>query len=271
MFRYKIDIEYDGLNFCGWQRQASDDWFFDSGMYDSILENKNQTTIESQKPSVQSIIEKAIERITHKKILVEGAGRTDTGVHASGQAGHFDLSVFIKPIKLMAGINFYCKNFGVVIINIEEVHNSNFHARFSAIERYYEYHIINRQSPLAINSKRAWHISEHLNLESMQEAANLLIGNHNFTSFRAAECQSKNPIRTINNFSFSKLGDKIIADIRAKSFLHNQVRIMIGTISLVGKGKIAPSKILDILEAKDRTKAGPTAPPHGLYLTKVLY
>lgn len=244
-YRYKIGIEYDGSSFHGWQRQ------------DNLR-------------TVQGAIEEAIEKITGQKVLVEGAGRTDTGVHASGQVGHFDLDKQYSPHRLQDGLNSYLREFGAAIFNVEEV-VPPFHARFSALSRTYHYHIINRRAPLALERFRAWHVIAPLDFEAMQRAAQHLIGHHDFSAFRSSACQSNSALKTLTQFDIHRQDDRLTAVIKARSFLHNQVRIMIGTLKMVGEGKWNEDDLLRILSNKDRTRAGATAPPHGLYLVDVGY
>jgi len=260
MAKYKIVIEYNGANFHGWQRQV------------------NPHTTEVLR-TVQGTIEDAIFNITGQHVTVDGAGRTDRGVHATGQVAHFVLEEVAgkknpPPHRLLDALNFYVQGHGASILAVTPV-GEDFHARFSATYRQYEYKIINRRAPLTIDIDRAWQVSQPLDVELMQQAANFLIGYHDFSAFRAAECQSKNPCKTLDVFqlqSFHQGGAQhITATIRSRSFLHNQVRIMMGTLKMVGEGKWRPEDVLMILESRDRKKAGPTAPPFGLYLTMVGY
>lgn len=245
MEKYKIVIEYKGDAFFGWQSQ------------------KNGET-------VQDTIENALTQLTKEISIVEGAGRTDAGVHALGQVGHFILDKEWNPNKLLEGINFYLRNKGVSILSVEKVPNE-FHARFSARLRTYRYDILNRRASSPLLRSKAWHVKTPLNLDSMKEGATFLLGTHDFSSFRAIKCQSKRPIRTLANIRFLKEGDILSTFFESKSFLHNQVRIMIGTLKLVGEGKWNPLRIKTILEEKNRAEAGPTAPPYGLYLTRIDY
>jgi tRNA pseudouridine38-40 synthase len=245
VYRYKIAIEYDGSSFHGWQRQ------------DNLK-------------TVQGCIEKAIEKMTDQKVLVEGAGRTDAGVHATRQIGHFDLTKHYSPHRIQDGLNFYLKEVGVVIFGVEEV-EPPFHARFSATSRTYHYQIVNRRAPLSLDRFRAWHVIVPLDVEVMQNAAKHLIGHHDFSAFRSSECQSNSALKTLTQFDIYKKGDRLTAIIKARSFLHNQVRIMIGTLKMIGESKWDEDDLLRILLSKDRTLAGPTAPPHGLYLVDVGY
>lgn len=243
MPRYKLTIEYDGMSFCGWQRQEN-------------------------APSVQEAIEKAFFKITGRYTLVEGAGRTDKGVHATGQVAHVDLSKKWSPLKLREALNHFLDR--IVIIDVEYAPDS-FHARFTAIERIYHYRMIHRRPPLCLEKHRAWHIKESLNITLMQEAANLFKGFHDFSAFRSSECQARNPCRTIHDVVLKQNQDCIHTVIRAPSFLHNQVRIMVGTLKKIGEEKLSLETIPLALQQKDRTKVGPTAPPYGLYLVSVLY
>lgn len=244
-YRYKVWIEYDGSFFHGWQRQK-------------------------ELVTVQASIEDAVEAIVGHKVLVEGAGRTDTGVHATGQIGHFDLVKHYPAHRLKDALNAYLREKGVVILDVQET-DQRFHARFSAVSRTYNYHIVNRRTPLALDRLRAWHVICKLDVIRMQHAANHLIGSHDFSSFRSADCQSNSALKTLSQFDIRQEGERIIATIKARSFLHNQVRIMMGTLKRVGEGKWGPEDLLRILEAKDRTRAGSTAPAHGLYLVDVGY
>lgn len=249
--RYKIIIEYDGTNYNGWQRQ------------------KNES-------SIQESIEKAIQLFSSETVEVFGSGRTDAGVHALGQVAHFDLTKEYEPCKIVSAINFYLKyktcakakknatTQDITILDCKIV-DENFHARFSAKKRYYKYRILNRQQPSAVDYK-LWHIGKKLDFEKMQEALPFLVGNKDWTSFRDTECQAKSPIKTIDKVNLTKNCDEIIFEIEAKSFLHHMVRNIIGTLVEVGLNKITIEELNEIIEAKDRTKAGPTAPPQGLFL-----
>ncbi|HSQ98076.1 MAG TPA: tRNA pseudouridine(38-40) synthase TruA [Rickettsiales bacterium] len=254
--RYKIIIEYDGTNYSGWQRQK-----------DNF--------------SIQESIEKAIQLFSGETVVVYGCGRTDAGVHALGQVAHFDLTKEYEPSKVVLAINFYLKyntcaksdknavTQDITILDCEIV-DENFHARFSAKKRYYKYRILNRQQPSAIDYKM-WHIGKKLDFEKMQEALPLFIGKKDWTSFRDTECQAKSPIKTIDKVSLTKNGDEIIFEIEAKSFLHHMVRNIVGTLVDVGLNKITVEELNEIIEAKDRTKAGPTASPQGLFFVLVQY
>lgn len=247
--RYKITIEYDGTNTLGWQRQLDG-------------------------PSIQEYLETAICRLDkhQQNIFVQGAGRTDCGVHALAQVAHFDISREIEGWRLRDAINFHLRsqNAPVVVIEAEQVDDS-FNARFSAKGRAYIYRILNRRSPSALNTNRVWWVPVSLDIQKMQQGASYLLGHHDFSSFRASACQAKSPLKTLDKLEICKQGDEIIFCIEAKSFLHHQVRNMVGTLKMVGDGSISPEKIKEILTAKDRKSAGPTAPACGLYLSKVWY
>jgi tRNA pseudouridine38-40 synthase len=249
MPRYKLTLEYDGNRFSGWQRQR-------------------------KQSSVQETIEKAIKAMFRQEVIVEGAGRTDAGVHALGQVAHFDLPQNVDGYRVSDGLNHYLRDSGVVILHTEIVAD-DFHARFSAKGRVYEYRILNRRAPLVIEGNQAWHVIAPLHIEKMRQAAGHLVGHHDFTSFRSAHCQAASPMRTIDKFEImqrpAQAGDYIIAQVESRSFLHNQVRIMMGTIKLVGEGRMDVGDIPKFLENHDRCTTGPTAPPHGLYLKRIAY
>ena len=250
IYRYKIKIEYDGGRFHGWQRQSH--------------------PLKGHLATVQGTLETALLKITGQATLVEGAGRTDTGVHATGQVAHFDLRKPFPPARLVDALNFYVREVGVSILHAEEA-PLTFHARFSATSRTYQYHIINRRSPLALDKYRAWQVITPLNIKLMQEATEELLGHRDFSAFRAAECQGKSPFKTLTLFDIVEKDDKIIATIQARSFLHHQVRIMVGTLKLIGEGKWNKDNLIRIRESRQRKSAGPTAPAHGLYLVDVSY
>ena len=245
MPRYKLTIEYDGSRFSGWQRQR-------------------------RQLSVQESIEKAIKDMLDQQVLVEGAGRTDAGVHALGQVAHVDLPQLIPPYRLCDGLNAFLRNTGIAILRAEQV-LADFHARFSAIGRVYEYRILNRRAPPVLEANHVWHVIGMLDIKKMQAAANHLVGHHDFTSFRATLCQAPSPVKTLNAFEISKAEDHLIARVASRSFLHNQVRIMMGTVKLVGEGRLEANDIPAILEARDRRASGITAPPQGLYLKQIMY
>ncbi len=243
--RYKITIEYDGTNLVGWQRQ-------EKGL------------------SIQGLLEDSIYKLSKERVIVHGAGRTDAGVHAYGQVAHFDLIKTINLNNIRNAINHFLQPNLVSIIEIEEV-SPNFHARFDAKQRSYVYKIINRNSHLTLMHNKAWHIIKELDVEAMQKSADLLIGNHDFSSFRSAHCQALSPLRTVDQIKVTKLNDYVEINISAQSFLHNQVRIIVGTLVKIGGGEWYIEEMKKIIAARDRTKAGPTAPPYGLYFLHVKY
>jgi tRNA pseudouridine38-40 synthase len=276
--RFKITIEYDGTTFCGWQKQ-------------------------DDKESIQSQIQKAIYSFSHQKVDVIGSGRTDAGVHALGQVAHFDLDTEYSEYKILSAINHYLKEFAyekmkkwenflykqspentykirsdfnsqpISIVNCEKV-SDDFDARFSAKKRYYRYIVLNQKQPTSLHQNRVWHIREEMNIEKMKIGANFLLGKHDFSSFRDSECQAKSPIKTLDDIQIFRDKcdkNKIIFEFTAKSFLHHMIRNIVGTLKEVGVSNIKPEKIKEILEAKDRTKAGQTCPACGLYFVKVDY
>lgn len=245
MPRYKLTIEYDGSGFAGWQRQQ-------------------------EKLSVQEVLENAISLFCGEKVEAIAAGRTDAGVHATAQVVHIDLSVDHPPRTVEHAINFHLMPHLVSVLTAEKVSN-DFHARFSATGRRYLYRIINRSSRLALDAGRAWRVFEKLDTDVMQEAAQQLLGQHDFTSFRDTQCQAKSALKTLDRLDVVRHGAEIRIHAEARSFLHHQVRIMVGTLMEVGKGRRKPSDMKAILEAKDRSAAGQTAPPEGLYLVGVRY
>lgn len=245
MTRWKITIEYNGGPFVGWQRQ-------DNGS------------------SVQQSLEDAVELLCGETVLVYGAGRTDAGVHALGQVAHFEIEKPLQAAQIRDGLNFHLKKHPISIITAEEA-EPDFHARFSAIGRAYRFRILNRRSPPALEAGRVWHVMRPLDAAAMHEAAQCLIGRHDFSSFRTASCQADSPIKTLDRLDVRRLGEEIEIEVAARSFLHNQVRILVGTLEYVGCGKWTAKDVANALAAQDRTAAGPTAPPTGLYLTHVTY
>ena len=245
--RYKITIEYDGTNLLGWQKQ-------------------------NEGVSVQYYLEEAINGFSHQDVEVIGAGRTDAGVHAIAQVAHFDLETIMDTFHIKEAINARLRilEAPVSVLNVEEV-DSSFHARFSAIKRGYIYRILNRRAPTVLLKDRVWVTGFPLDVEKMRQGAKYLIGNHDFSSFRGAGCQASSPIKTLDKIDIDVYGDEIVFTVEAKSFIYHQVRNIVGTLKLVGEGRLAPEDIKIILEKKDRRAAGATAPACGLYLNKVMY
>jgi tRNA pseudouridine38-40 synthase len=245
MPRYRLTLEYDGTEFFGWQRQAG-------------------------QISVQEVLETAIRGFSGETVVTQAAGRTDTGVHATGQVVHFDLSREWDPFRIGQALNFHLKPHKVAVL-LAEAADDDFEARFSALARHYEYRILNRRARPALDAKRVWQVAVPLDADAMHEAAQLILGRHDFTTFRAAECQANSPIRTLDHFAVSRQGEMILITAHARSFLHHQVRSMVGSLKLVGEGKWQPEDFRAVLDARDRSRCAPLAPPEGLYLTKVDY
>ncbi|MDX2144922.1 MAG: tRNA pseudouridine(38-40) synthase TruA [Rhodospirillaceae bacterium] len=245
MPRFKLTIEYDGTPFVGWQRQ-------DNG------------------PSVQAAVESALKAYCQADIIVYTAGRTDAGVHALGQVAHADIPRGDSEDVVANALNAHLRPNPIAVLKATRVAD-DFHARFSALERRYEYRIVNRRAPLALDRDRAWWLPMTLDAQAMHAAAQKLVGKHDFTSFRAAECQADSPVRTLDELSVARRGEEIVIQARARSFLHHQVRNIVGTLKFVGEGKWTADDVAAALAARDRAKAGPTAPAAGLYLVGVRY
>jgi len=245
MTRYKLIIEYDGAPYRGWQYQAD-------------------------VPSVQGALEDAIEKFDGQRLTIQGAGRTDAGVHALGQVAHCDLRGDHEPGKVRDALNFYLRPQPVAVLAAERV-SDDFNARFSARKRHYLYRIVNRRPDLALDLGRAWRVGRPLDIEAMREGAKRLLGHHDFTTFRSTECQSKSPVKTLDQLDIEADGGTVDVFVSARSFLHNQVRSMVGSIVHVGEGKWSPDDITRILQSRDRTLCGQVAPAEGLYLVKVDY
>lgn len=245
MHRYKIILEYIGAGYCGWQRQK-------------------------ESLSLQQIIEEAIFAFSKEKVSVTVAGRTDSGVNAYGQVAHFDLKKLYDTRRLMQSINHFSRPHTIGVVSAEVV-DKEFNARFSAKSRHYVYKILNRPSVNIINNGLQHWVRHDLDVKKMQEAANFLLGNHDFSSFRASQCQSSSPMRTLDKIYIIRDGDNIEIQISALSFLHHMVRNIVGSLIMVGLGKWEPLKMKNVLEAKDREEAGPMAPACGLYFLKVNY
>jgi tRNA pseudouridine38-40 synthase len=245
MPRYKLTLEYDGTPFVGWQRQEKG-------------------------PSVQGRLAAAIKAFSDEEVVPRGAGRTDAGVHALGQVAHFDLAKDWPPDKVRDALNAQLRPDPVTVLACEKA-AEDFDARFSAAARHYLYRIVNRRSPLALDHDRAWGVFRALDAEAMHQAAQVLIGNHDFSTFRSAECQAASPVKTLDRLVVSRDGEEIGIEASARSFLHNQVRSMVGSLKLVGEGKWEAADLERALAARDRSACGPVAPPYGLYLVKVDY
>ncbi len=245
MPRYKLTIEYDGTPFSGWQRQAD-------------------------RPSVQQALEEAILAMSGESVTTQAAGRTDAGVHALGQVAHVDLGRQWDPFRIREALNYHLRPAPVVILAVEAVDES-FEARFSAKARHYEYRILCRRAPPALERNHVWHVPKALDAEAMDHAAGLILGLHDFTTFRSAECQAKSPLRTLDVFAVRREPDHIVVTASARSFLHHQVRSMVGSLRLVGEGKWSPRDFRAALDARDRRRCGPMAPASGLFLSGVDY
>ena len=245
MTRYLLRIEYDGGPFWGWQRQ-------DDG------------------PTVQGVLETAAQKLNGAPVLVYGAGRTDAGVHARGQAAHIDLRADIPARKIADALNAHLRPHPVAVLSAQSV-SDEFHARFDATKRHYRYVIINRRADLTLDYGSAWRIPYTLDETAMSEAATHLCGQHDFSTFRDTQCQSRTPVKTLDALAVTRHGERIEITCSALSFLHKQVRSMVGSLVEVGRGQRPPDWIADILDAKDRTRCGPVAPPDGLYLEAVDY
>ncbi len=245
MQRYKIKIEYDGTPFVGWQFQKNG-------------------------KSIQEVLQNAIFNFSGEKVAVTGAGRTDSGVHALAQVAHFDLIKKIKKKNILPGINQNIGNRPITILKIKKT-GKNFHARFDAKKRTYQYIIINRRSPLTLQKNKAWHVRKKLNVKVMKKGAKLLQGTHDFSTFRASSCQAKSPIKSLKKTTVKKSGDKIILKFTSKSFLQQQVRSMVGCIKLLGDGTWTLENFKTAFHSKNRIKCAPPAPACGLYLKKISY
>lgn len=245
MPRYRLTVEYDGTPFVGWQRQ-------DNGA------------------SVQGELEQAIYKFSGELSVVTGAGRTDAGVHAMAQVAHFDLTKEFPADKVRDALNHFLRPHPISVI-WSETAASDFHARFSATGRRYFYRILCRRAPPVLEANRVWHVVRNLDADAMHEAAQALIGNHDFTTFRSSECQAKSPVKTLDQFDVRRAGDEIHIEAAARSFLHNQVRSMVGSLKFVGEGKWHIGDMGKALAAKDRAACGVVAPPEGLYLVNVDY
>ena len=245
MTRFRLTVEYDGRPFMGWQRQPHG-------------------------PTVQAVIEAAAKAITSEDVVLHAAGRTDAGVHAEAMPAHCDITKSLTPFRLMEGLNAKLIPAPVSIIACEAVRD-DWHARFSCIGRRYIYRIINRRAPLALDAGRAWRVRNPLDAETMHQAAQLLVGNHDFTTFRSIHCQSASAVKTLDRLTVRRLGEEIIIEAAARSFLHHQVRSMVGCLMMVGRGQWSAHDLKAALDAKDRGALGFNAPPDGLYFVEALY
>ena len=245
MQRYKIKIEYEGTPFVGWQYQKNGQ-------------------------SVQEVLQKAIFNFSKENVTVTGAGRTDSGVHALAQVAHFDLKKKIQKKNLLSAINQNISNKSVTVLKINRV-NKNFHSRYDARKRTYLYLIINRQSPLALQKNKAWHIKKKLDIKVMKKGAKLLLGTHDFSTYRAASCEAKSPVRTMEKILIKKNKDKISLEFTSRSFLQQQVRSMVGCIKYLGEGKWNIEAFQKVFKSKKRSKCAPPAPACGLYLKNIFY
>ena len=245
MPRIKLTIEYDGGPFVGWQRQANG-------------------------RSVQQAIEEAILRLSGEEVTLRGAGRTDAGVHALAQVAHFDLDREWAGEKLRDGLNAHLRPEPVAILSAERA-AADFDSRYSAIRRSYRYRILTRRAPPVLDRGRVWHVAWRLDAVAMHRAARRLLGTHDFTTFRSTECQAKSPVRTLDRLDVLKHDDELVATATARSFLHNQVRSLVGSLKLAGERKWTADDLAAALAARDRAASGPVAPPDGLYLARVDY
>jgi tRNA pseudouridine38-40 synthase len=245
MPRYKLTIEYDGTPFVGWQMQENG-------------------------PSVQARLAQAVHAFSGEEIVPRGAGRTDAGVHARGQVAHIDLEKNWPADTVRDALNAQVRPDPISVLTCE-IAAPDFDARFSAKARHYLYRIVNRRSPLALDRDRAWQVARPLDAEAMHEAAQVLVGRHDFTTFRSAACQSASPVKTLDVLTVSRRGEEIEIAASARSFLHHQVRSMAGSLKLVGEGKWTKQDLAKALAASDRAACGPLAPPQGLYLLRVDY
>ena len=245
MTRWRLTIEYDGGPFMGWQRQ-------DHG------------------PSVQQALEEALHRMTGELETFTAAGRTDAGVHALAMSAHVDVTKTLTSHRLREGLNALVCPHPISVVAVEKVAD-DWHARFSCVGRRYLYRILCRRAPPALDSGRVWHIPVPLDAEAMSEGAAHLIGQHDFTTFRSAHCQSDSPVKTLDRLDVASVGEEIHITAAARSFLHHQVRSMVGCLALVGRGQWAPGDMREALEARDRAALGLNAPPHGLYFVEAVY
>jgi len=245
MPRYRLTLEYDGTPFAGWQRQAD-------------------------RLSVQQVLEEAIAGFSGETVTTQAAGRTDAGVHALGQVAHFDLARERDANRIREALNYHLKPHPVAVVESVAVPET-FEARFSAVARHYEYRILDRRARPALEENRVWHVPTRLDARAMHEGAQYLIGQHDFSTFRDSQCQAKSPVKTLDRLDVRREADHVVVTASARSFLHHQVRSIVGSLKLVGEGRWGPAMMREILEAADRARCGMLAPAAGLYLTKVDY
>lgn len=245
MPRYKLTIEYDGRQFSGWQQQAD-------------------------QPSIQQSVSEAIQGFCGENVTVYGAGRTDAGVHATGQVAHIILSKDWEARVVQNALNFHLRPLPIVIMDAIEI-DDTFDARFSAVRRHYRYEILNRRVPITFEKGLAWHVYHDIDAGKMHEAAQALVGQHDFTTFRASQCQAKSAVKTLDKISVARNAERVTITVSARSFLHHQVRSITGSLERVGVGKWPVAQIAEVLKAQDRSQCGTMAPPDGLYLTQVDY
>jgi tRNA pseudouridine38-40 synthase len=243
--RWRLTIEYDGGPFMGWQRQ-------DHG------------------PSVQQSLEEALQRMTGENTQVHAAGRTDAGVHALAMAAHVDVQRDVTPHRLREGLNALVRPRPISILDVQPV-AEDWHARFSCLGRRYLYRILNRRAPAALDAGRVWHLPVPLDVDAMADGATHLIGRHDFTTFRSAQCQSDSPVKTLDRLEVANIGEEVHVTAAARSFLHHQVRSMVGCLAMVGRGQWTPEDMKKALEARDRAALGFNAPPDGLYFVEAIY
>lgn len=245
MTRFALTLEFDGTPFVGLQRQATG-------------------------PSVQESVERAVHAVTGEAATLHSAGRTDTGVHALAMRSHVDIEKDIAPFRLMEALNAHLRPDPIAVTACEAV-SEDWHARFSCIGRAYEYRIVNRRAPLTLDKGRAWQVPQPLDAEAMHRAAQALVGHHDFTTFRSVQCQSASPVKTLDRLAVRRAGEEVLIEAAARSFLHHQVRSMVGCLALVGMGRWREEQVAEALAARDRQALGLNAPPQGLYFVRAVY
>ncbi|MBB4859031.1 tRNA pseudouridine38-40 synthase [Novosphingobium chloroacetimidivorans] len=245
MTRFALTLEFDGAPFMGLQRQAHG-------------------------PSVQQTVEEAVQAVTGEQVVMHAAGRTDAGVHATGMRAHVDVVKEIAPFRLMEAINALMRPAPVAVLACEVVPD-DWHARFSCVGRAYEYRIVNRRAPLTLERGKAWLVPQPLDAEAMDRAAQALVGLHDFTTFRSVHCQARSPIKTVDRLAVRREGERVLIEAAARSFLHHQVRSMVGCLALVGMGRWEEARLADALAARDRNRLGLNAPPDGLTFVSATY